>query len=114
MKIFIKNMVCDRCSMVVRQQLEALQYEVKEVKLGEAEILPDPDKEGIEKIQRQFSAIGFELIEDKKQKLSEKIKVLVIEKLEEEKHPAINLSEYLSDKTGMDYHYLSHVFSEME
>ena len=66
MKLHIKNMVCDRCIMVVRQQLEALNYSVKNVLLGEAEISPEPDKEGVQKIRQQFEGIGFELIEDKK------------------------------------------------
>ncbi len=108
-------MVCDRCSMVVRQQLEGLHYKVGEVKLGEAEIEPAPDKEQLEEIRRQFSEIGFELLEDKKKILSEKIKTLIIEKINKEAlQPEINLSGYLADRLGFDYHYMSHVFSENE
>ena len=107
-------MVCDRCIMVVKQQLEELNYEVTKVKLGEAEIEPEPDESGMEKINRQFAAIGFELIVDKKQKLSEKIKTLIIEKINNENgQQEVNWSSYLSDRMGMDYHYLSHVFSEI-
>lgn len=115
MKLHIKNMVCDRCIMVVRQELENLQYHVGSVKLGEAEIEPDPDKEGIEKIKNRFSEIGFSLLEDKKKILSEKIKILIIERINQEDLPQdVNLSEYLSDKLQLDYYYMSHVFSETE
>jgi AraC family transcriptional regulator len=115
MKLHIKNMVCDRCIMVVRQELENLHYNVSSVKLGEAEIEPDPDKEGMKKIQSRFSEIGFSLLEDKKRILSEKIKALIIERINQENLPQeINMSDYLSDKLGLDYHYMSHVFSETE
>ena len=108
-------MVCDRCIMVVRQQLEALHYDVKEVKLGEAEIEPSPTKEDILKIQEQFLKIGFELLEDKKGKLSERIKTLIIEKINlGDQHSNENFSDYLTEKIGLDYHHLSHVFSEVE
>lgn len=106
-------MVCDRCIMVVRQQLEALNFEVKELALGEVEISPEPDKSSLERIRQQFLAIGFELIESKKSILTEKIKTLIIEKINKEDGAfEYNLSEYLSTKIGLDYHYLTHVFSE--
>jgi AraC family transcriptional regulator len=115
MKLYIKNMVCDRCNMVVRQVLEGLQYEVKEVMLGEAEIKPEPDNNGLEKIEQEFFKVGFELVKDRKQKLVEKIKTLIIEKLnKDDLHLEINLSDYLAEKAGFDYHYISHVFSETE
>ncbi|HVD98747.1 MAG TPA: AraC family transcriptional regulator [Cytophagaceae bacterium] len=115
MKLFIKNMVCDRCIMVVRQQLEDLNYEVQHVKLGEAVIDPAPDKKGLDEIRERFMRIGFELLEDKKKILSEKIKVLLVEKLQQESpQRETNLSHYLSGQLGFDYHYMSHVFSEIE
>ena len=33
--IFIKNMVCDRCIMVVQNELEKLGLDAKNIKLGE-------------------------------------------------------------------------------
>lgn len=115
MKLYIKNMVCDRCIMVVRQQLETLDYEVGEVKLGQVEIEPAPDAEKLEQIRAAFSKIGFELLEDRKRILSEKIKALIIEKINKDNlHPEMNLSDYLSEKLELDYHHLSHVFSETE
>jgi AraC family transcriptional regulator len=115
MKLYIKNMVCDRCIIVVRQQLEELGYAVKSLKLGEAEIEPFPDKEETEQIREAFLKVGFELVENKKQVLSEKIKALLIEKINKNDLPlAINISEYLSSTMDFDYHYLSHLFSETE
>jgi AraC family transcriptional regulator len=115
MKLYIKNMVCDRCIMVVRQQLEGLGYEIKDMKLGETDITPEPDQEALKKIRHQFESVGFELIEDKKEKVVEKIKALIAEQLNNKNWDLeTNLSSYLIEKTGFSYHYLSHVFSELE
>lgn len=108
-------MVCDRCVMVVRQQLEGLGYEVKELKLGEANIDSEPDKEALKKIRQLFESVGFELIEDKKEKVVEKIKALVAEQLNSKNwDQEINLSDYLTERKELSYHYFSHVFSELE
>ena len=42
MLIHIKNMVCDRCQMIVRQQLQNLGFTVKRVALGKAENFTRP------------------------------------------------------------------------
>jgi len=115
MKLYIKNMVCDRCIMVVRQQLESLHYEVSSLSLGEVEIHPVPDISGIEKIRKMLTSLGFELIEDKKKALVEKIKGLVIDQINhsDEAQP-ITFSTFLSEKLNLEYHYISHLFSEVE
>ncbi|MEC5165540.1 hypothetical protein RCH18_001271 [Flavobacterium sp. PL11] len=35
MKLYIKNMVCNRCILVVKWKLEQLGFELLDVKLGE-------------------------------------------------------------------------------
>lgn len=108
-------MVCDRCIMVVRQQLEALHYQVDAIRLGEVEFHPDPSKGDLTRIHDNLKAIGFELLEDKKHKLTERIKVLVIEKIAKMDLPKnMNFSDFLSAELDLDYHYLSHTFSEVE
>ena len=39
MKLYIKNMVCIRCKMVVKQELEKLDLHYTNVELGEATLL---------------------------------------------------------------------------
>lgn len=115
MILHIKHMVCDRCKLVVRQQLEALKYEVLKLTLGEADIRPSPDKKGLEKIRHVFSEVGFELLEDKKEALVERIKGGVIEYMNSiEKLSHLKMSTYLSSTLVHDYVYLSHIFSEIE
>jgi AraC-like DNA-binding protein len=96
-KLFIKNMVCDRCKQAVRDQIGKSGVNVKDVDLGYAEIESD------------------ELIDDKKQKTVERIKNVIIEMVHYMDEPlAIKQSEYISSKLNYDYHYLSKLFSEAE
>lgn len=114
--LHIKNMVCDRCIRVVREELQKLSLDVEEVKLGEAVIgeKPKPDMEKIKSVLREN---GFELIEDKRAKTVEQIKNLIIklvhhsndlEKLKE------NISSYVEQHIGQEYHSLSRLFSSIE
>jgi AraC family transcriptional regulator len=115
MKLSVKNMVCDRCVLVVRQLLEELQLEVKDVKIGEAEVARVLSETELAYVREAFQKVGFELIEDKKQKLSEKVKTLLIQRVNElEMRTDTNLSDYISGEIGLDYYYLSHVFSSVE
>ena len=108
-------MVCDRCIMVVRQQLEALHCQVDAIRLGEVEFHPDPSKENLMRIHDNLKAIGFELLEDKRLRLIERIKVLIIDKIAKMNLPKdMNFSDYLSAELDLDYHHLSHTFSEVE
>ena len=53
MRLYIKNMVCDRCIMVVRNQLDALQIEYKNIQLGEVELTKALSEEQVESYQKQ-------------------------------------------------------------
>ncbi len=66
-------------------------------------------------ISKDLSKIGFELIDDKKTMIIEKIKNLITELVQEADNKInINLSVYLSGKINYDYNYLSNLFSEIE
>ena len=111
----IRNMVCPRCVMVVRETLEGLGHEVHEVELGSAEIAYSGTLD-LEEIDRQLKEYGFELIKGKNQQLVEQIKTLLIhyvQDLEENEEPP-KVSAYLSEKLHQNYSSLSSVFSEQE
>ncbi len=111
----IRNMVCPRCVMVVRNTLEGLGYEVPDVELGRAEVIADESID-FEEIDRQLREYGFELIKGRNQQLVEQIKTLLIQyvqQLEENEEPP-KVSEYLADKLHQNYSSLSSVFSEQE
>jgi len=116
-KLYIKNMVCPRWIKVVREELEKLGINIKSIILGEVEIEQSNGKIPLEKILIVLNKNGFELIEDSKAKIIERIKKKIIsaiqqyDKIDLEK---INFSNYLSDIFRKEYHYLSSLFSKTE
>jgi AraC family transcriptional regulator len=116
MILHIKNMVCDRCILVVRQQLEQLKYTVQDVQLGVANISPDPDESGLLEIASVLKLFGFELIDNEKEQLVERIKTLIVQHVhytDLSKNHA-NFSDLLSAHLFKEYAYLSRLFSDYE
>ena len=115
MKLFIKNMVCIRCKMVVRSELERLGIQYKVVELGEAELNDNISAEQRDQLNLLLKKSGLELMDDKKSMLIEKIKTVIIELVHYSGElPKIKFSEYLSEKLNHDYTYLSNLFSEVQ
>lgn len=114
--LYIKNMVCDRCIKVVKEELMKLDHVVTTIKLGEVILSKEPDTMQLIEIKKTLKANGFEFLDDKKSKIIEKIKNLIIELIyyKEQTSPHINYSEYLSNKIGLDYSYISSLFSSVE
>lgn len=50
MKLYVKNMVCNRCKMVVKAELESMGMHPVNVELGEVEIADNPDKKQLQQI----------------------------------------------------------------
>ncbi len=108
-------MVCIRCIMVVKSELDKLNIPYTSVELGQADI---PGAVSIMQ-QAKFSAAllhsGLELMDDKKSVLIEKIKNVIIEAVHYTEEPLIvNFSVYLSQKLHHDYTYLANLFSEVQ
>jgi len=111
MKLYIKYMVSNRCKLAVKR----LGLHDVIVELGEVEVLEDISEETYSKFKISLKELGFELMEDKRLILSEKIKTLVIEMIHYNEYTdKVNLSDYLSEKLKHDYTYLSNLFSEFQ
>ena len=108
-------MVCSRCKMVVKSELEKLGLHPLSVDLGEVEFMEPITDAQRQHISQQLKLYGFELIDDKKSRTIDKIKTLIIE-LVHHQHEQLktNLSSYLSNHLMQDYHTLSNLFSEVE
>ncbi|MEP7127693.1 MAG: AraC family transcriptional regulator, partial [Chitinophagales bacterium] len=65
-KLFIKNMVCNRCKYVVATELQKLGYQVTANNLGEVEIKEDLNAEEMKEINNVLLPFGFELMDDEK------------------------------------------------
>lgn len=113
--IYIKNMVCDRCIMVVTDILKKLGLNPVHVVLGRAELsAPLTDAQRTE-LKDMLTSYGFELIEDSRTRTVEQIKQLIIELIHGNGNQLqTNLSQYLSDACHHDYSALSKLFSEVQ
>ncbi|OFX83964.1 MAG: AraC family transcriptional regulator [Bacteroidetes bacterium GWF2_33_16] len=115
MKLFIKNMVCIRCQMVVKDVLEKLGLEYTYVRIGEINIKENISDEQIKQLDKALRKSGLELMDNKKSVLVEKIASAIIELVHyTEEQIKVNLSDYLSEKLDHDYTYLSNLFSEVK
>lgn len=115
MKLYIKNMVCSRCKMVVKDLLEKMELHTLSVNLGEVEVDEKLSKDQLSQLDTKLKTLGFELIDNKRSQTIEKIKNAIITLVH---HSDIdiqtNLSEYITSKVHQDYNYLSNLFSEVE
>ena len=75
MKIYIKNMVCPRCIMAVKNIILSLGLTPLSVILGEAEIKEDVDEQQKENISKALMQMGFELLDNPKAQLVEQLRV---------------------------------------
>jgi AraC-like DNA-binding protein len=115
LKLFIKNMVCLRCKMVVEKELTKLGLHYVTVELGEVEILENVSAEQHDQLKATLLKSGLELMDDKKSVLIQQIKTTIIELVHHSKEPLpIKFSEFLSQKLNYDYTYLANLFSEVQ
>ena len=108
-------MVCNRCVLMVKQEFETLGVKPIDVRMGEVELTKELSKSQHEKINEKLAGLGFEILSDQKQKLIEKVKNLLIGKIQTgqiEEH--FKLSDFLSKKLNKDYSSISRLFSEVE
>ena len=75
MLLIIKNMVCDRCIMVVQNELGKLGLNLKSIKLGEITLSSEPTTQELIKLEKTLLTLGFEIIDDKRNRTVERIKI---------------------------------------
>ena len=109
-------MVCLCCLRVIRQELEMAGFVVEEIALGKATLSFDPGKLSLEDVRAVLLELGTDLIESRENRLVEEIKLAVIELIHQMNNvdSMVRKSEYLVEKTGLSYTYLSRIFSTHE
>src|SRR4030042_4299828 len=115
MKIYIQNIVCIRCKMVVKSELEKLGLHYVTVDLGEVEIAEEISEKQRADLSIALKKYGLELMDDKRSILVEKIKTIIIELVHyTDEQIKINLSDHVSEKLNYNYTYLANLFSEVK
>lgn len=108
-------MVSLRCKMVVKAAAEELKIPFNTIELGFININEKLSETTLEKFKKKLLSAGLEVLDDKRSILIEKIKNVIIEMVHySDEFPKVNFSNYLSEKLGYDYTYLSNLFTEVK
>jgi len=116
MVLYVKNMVCDRCILIVKQQLDGLGFTVGAVSLGKVDVLPAPDEGQKQDIAAAFRLLGFELMDKDKDQLVEQVKTAVIHLVHYSDLNSMkqSMTTVIADQLNKEYAYLSRLFSDVE
>lgn len=115
MTIAVKNMVCPRCIAAVQHILTNMGLNPRYVRLGEVDLEGNPSGEQMKKLENELRKAGFELLDDEKKTVIEKVKSLLIEKVQEGDVPDhFSISRFLKDRVFRNYSSLSKLFTEVE
>jgi len=115
MKVYIKNMVCIRCIMIVEDQLNKLGIGYQKVQLGEVSLYSNLTTDQYNQLNAAIKRYGLELIENRKRIIVEKVKNIIIDLIHNSNEAlTIRFSDYLHRKMNYDYTYLANIFSEIE
>lgn len=115
-KLLIKGMVCRRCVMMVKEELERLGYMLLQVELGEV-IIENGGKEiNREEIAEKLAPLGFGLLDNPKAKLTGDVRALVQEVYSGDFDfpERFRFSILASQRLGKDYNTISDTFIEVE
>jgi len=115
-KLYVKNMVCDRCIVAVKNEFSDLGLQVSTIQLGEVEIISNAPL-NIKLIEQKLKALGFDLIGDQKSQIINKLKTSVIEEIRSDqphRKASENFSSFLEKELDIDYNQLSKTFSSLE
>jgi AraC family transcriptional regulator len=108
-------MVCPRCILAVKRELDEMNLRPAHIELGFADFDYDLDKEELKEITRRLVNLGFEILQDKKSRLVDQVKTLLVKKFQQKKiEEHFSVRKYLSAHIKNDYTTISKTFSESE
>jgi AraC-like DNA-binding protein len=113
--LHIRNMVCDRCRMVVADILRRHGLDPQSVILGKVTLARSPEEAVMPEVRKSLQAAGFDLLDDKRSRLVSQVKAEIIALVRERNGELTrNLSDVVRENLHYDYGYLSSLFSESE
>lgn len=107
-------MVCARCKLAVGKVLEDAGLVAAVIELGEVTLKTEPTAQQLRTVGNSLRSLGFELIDDQKSRLIERIKTTIIQQVHHTGSSPLKLSVVLAAKLAHDYTYLSNLFSSVE
>lgn len=108
-------MVCARCISAVENILRDQNILFTKVELGEAHLEQELDQTDVESLNRALNKQGFEILTSQNQQIIEKIKNLLIAKVQQlEIEENFVLSNFLSQALNKEYSAISKLFSQVE
>jgi AraC-like DNA-binding protein len=100
---------------MVKSVFENINIKPLSVSLGEVELAENLEQNEAEQLNYQLKNLGFDIIDDKKSRMIEKIKNIIITIIHHQPEKIqVNLSIYLSEQLTTDYSSLSQLFSHKE
>lgn len=100
---------------MVKSVFENINIKPLSVSLGEVELAENLEQNEAEQLNYQLKNLGFDIIDDKKSRMIEKIKNIIITIIHHQPEKIqVNLSIYLSEQLTSDYSSLSQLFSHKE
>lgn len=114
MIIYIKNMISQRCKIVVNNILQNFGVEAKDVAIGEIELKEKLPGFKLMQLDAALKETGLELVFDKKDQLVQQIKNIIFEIVHFRTEPIVmKFSCYLSKRLDYNYTYLAGIFKKI-
>lgn len=108
-------MVCRRCILTVAQVLEKNGITSLHIGLGEVNLAGPLNADEEKALKADLETVGFELLDDQRSQLIEKVKTLLIEQVQSgEISETFSLVEFIGKALHRDYSAISKLFSEVE
>jgi AraC family transcriptional regulator len=114
--IFVKNMVCNCCIRVIREEFEKAGLKIEKIELGSVVLNTSKGTPNKKKIREILNRVGFDIIIERELQIVEKTKLAVIELIHQLNNvdSIIRKSDYIVEKLGMSYQHISKIFSQNE
>lgn len=115
-KIHIKNMLCNCCLRIVREDFERNNIKVNKLRLAYAEISFNELEMNLQKVDEILNKLGMGVIINREQRIVEETKQAIIDLIHHMNNvdSIVRKSEYLVEKLGRNYQQLSKLFSKYE
>ncbi len=113
--LYVKNLNIKGAALLLKEKLEELGFPVKDVAPGKLKLNNTSafDEKALSDVLKKY---GFEVIRNREQVIVEEIKQAVIELIHymNNMDSVVRKSEYIVEKLGRNYSYLSRLFSAYE